>query len=199
MLVTVMEESGYNMASLGMSLSFKDRAVPVNKWWTTEKQEKMKKVLKVNAGRGKGHDKFLRQIMLWVLIDAPRYWWSEFDTYKVGTVAQSESTMHTLAKRDMKLTDLESSVESDIQLEEISLFNKARSRYVNSIGELKKYVPESYLQRRLVTMNYAVLHCMIKQRINHRLPEWGIFLHKMYSQVKHPDLLPELLYETSDK
>ena len=148
------------------------------------------KTATANAGRGKGHDKFLCQIILWVEINAPRYWWSEFDTYKVGTVAQSESTMHVLTRRDMDVYDLEQGCEQDIQQEEVSLFNKARSRYANSIAELKKYVPESYLQRRVVTMNYAVLRCIIEQRKNHKLPEWKMFIDEIYNQAQHPELLP---------
>jgi hypothetical protein len=191
MEVIVLGEYGHEFAAMGMSLSFKDRAIPMTEWWTKSRYEKISKTLASNAGRGLGHDKFLRQIAVYLSVEAPRYWWSEFDTYKVSTVAQSESTMHTLMRRDMDVYDLEQGIEQDIQQEEVGLFNKAKGRYINSIGEMKKYLPESYLQRRVVTLNYAVLRCIIEQRKNHKLPEWHMFIDNVYAQCEHPELLPK--------
>ena len=202
--VQVLEECGHEWAALGMSLSFKDRATPIfptwnngetygvisNYWWSSDKYKKISKTMEANAGRGKGHDKFLRQITVYLMIEAPRYWWSEFDTYKVGTVAQSESTMHSLSKRYMTLGDCEYTVHTKPILEkQIELFNQVVDE--GSIEELKQCIPESYLQRRLVTLNYATLSCIINQRRGHRLSEWEVFINSIYDQVQYPELLPK--------
>lgn len=190
MEVVVLGEYGHEFAAMGMSLSFKDRAIPMGEWWTKERYEKISKTLEFNAGRGMGHDKFLRQLTVYLLVEAPRYFWSEFDTYKVGTVAQSESTMHTLNRRDMNYDDLESYDEWDMQI--VDRFNSFRiNNPLCSIEKLKGKVPESYLQRRVVSLNYAVLRCIIEQRKNHKLPEWKVLIDALYNQCQHPELLPK--------
>ena len=198
MQVTIRLEAGYDMALYGMSLSFKDRAIPPEDWWdmnplserfipgASVRKYKISERAKQNANLGLGHNKFRRQIMLWVDIEAPRFWWSEFDTYKVGTVAQSESTMHTLKKRDITEADFENGcvpISFDIKK-----FNSIREAL--SIEVLKAELPESYLQRRLVALNYEVLSCMITQRKNHRLRQWHYFIEEIYRQAQHPELLP---------
>lgn len=189
MEVIVLEECGYNQAALGMSLSFKDRATPLDKWWTAERFDRMTKTLEANAGRGKGHDKFLRQMMVWLTIEAPRYWWSEFDTYKVGTVAQSESTMHTLSRRYMTIEDcVYTQFNKGLIEEQVALFNRCVDE--GTVQEIKQMVPEAYKQRRIVSLNYAVLGCIISQRDKHRLPEWHTFISSIRSQVKYSELLP---------
>ncbi len=198
MQVTIRLEAGYDMALYGMSLSFKDRAIPPEDWWdmnplsarfipgASVRKYKISERAKQNANLGLGHNKFRRQIMLWVDIEAPRFWWSEFDTYKVGTVAQSESTMHTLKKRDITEADFENGcvpISFDIKK-----FNSIREAL--SIEVLKAELPESYLQRRLVTLNYEVLSCMITQRKKHRLSHWPYFIEEIYRQAQYPELLP---------
>lgn len=182
MQVRILEEAGYVQAIKGFGYSYKDRAITPDDFYTAERFEQIERAAKANAGRGKGHDKFLRQIMLWVDIEAPRYWWSEFDTYKVGTVAQSESTMHTLAKREARGDDFENGMCNGA----VALLNAHRSK---PIEILKGLLPEAYLQRRLVTMNYAVLRCIIQQREGHRLPEWQVFIEAIKEQVEHPEFL----------
>lgn len=194
MKVDITQESGYEWAALGMSLSFKDRLVSIKDWWTPERFEQMKRVMERNANRGLGHNKFRRQIIAYVMIEAPRFWWSEFDTYKIGTTTQSESTMHTLSKRLMVKDDLENPDEYDIV--QMRVFNDFKVKNQDAtIEELKRKVPESYLQRRLVTLNYEVLATMINQRKNHRLPQWKYFIEEIYKQVEHPELLPEYPYK----
>jgi hypothetical protein len=213
MQVNIIEEAGYSTALYGFSLSYKDRAIPREGWWCFKwdgadycagcKEDndclfdqgatRVSKTATANAGRGMGHDKWLRHVQVWVDIEAPRYWWSEFDTYKVGTVTQSESTMHTLMKRKMELSDLEpftyagAGLYQEAQVENFNSFNTSD---IGSIQELKALLPESYLQRRVVSLNYAVLRCIIDQRKGHRLPEWHTFIDTIYSQCQHPELLP---------
>ena len=98
MKVKVLEEAGYEWALLGLSKSFKDRAIPHEDWWTYERFEKLNKTAKGMAFNDGGHNKFLESIVVWLDIEAPRGWWQEFDTYRVGTTKQSESTIHTIAK-----------------------------------------------------------------------------------------------------
>lgn len=202
MQVNIIEEAGYNTALYGFSLSYKDRAIPREEWWCLEecdndcdncnlyaRMKQTERTATANAGRGMGHDKWLRQVSLWLDVEAPRYWWSEMDTYKVGTVAQSESTMHTILKRDLVGNDFQNSVSQDY-LDEINSV-----RLNKNIVEIKGDLKESYLQRRVVSLNYAVLRCIVDQRSNHKLPEWKQFIDSIYSQCSHPELLPKRVVE----
>jgi len=193
--VEILEEAGYHQALYSLSLSHKRREVPIEEWWTLERMNRMKKLLPKLAHRGASHAKVLRQIVLWVDIEAPRFWWSEFDTYKIGTVAHSESTMHTLSKRDLHWSDLENGARFNVDFQPlIDQFNKFRKQGT-SIEVLKSFLPEAYLQRRVVMMNYQVLRTIIAQRSNHRLPQWHEFIHTIENQVEHPELLENIRYE----
>lgn len=150
--------------------------------------------------RGSVHRKFMRQIFVSVDITAPLYWWKEFDTYKVGTVANSTSTMHKLASTPINLDcfemddfehfefDMPSDTkdapvvyDSIVQWRiEIELLEALRKKYFET--KEKKYwkalirkLPESWLQTRTVTMNYENLLgiCSPDQRRNHKLTEWS--------------------------
>jgi hypothetical protein len=130
---------------------------------------------------GSDHRKFLRQIFVSMDIEAPFLWWKEFDTYKVGTVANSCSTMHKIHSRDLELSDFtwENLDEPGIQLLEaiIDYFNHNRKNFVATKD--KKYwhnmiqiLPTSYNQLRTVTLNYEVLRNMYHARKHHKLDEW---------------------------
>ena len=144
---------------------------------------------------GSEHRKFLRQIFVSVDITAPLYWWKEFDTYKVGTVSNSTSTMHKLASTQITMkcfeTDGFSIFETDLNdieksmnsfdfwnlylipsLEKLRvLFSETKDkRYWK---ELIRLLPESWLQKRTVTMNYENVLNMYRQRKNHKLSEWS--------------------------
>ena len=132
------------------------------------------------------HAKFLRQIGVWVNITAPRFWWSEWDTYKIGTTANSQSTMHTLMRDGVKPEDFYFTFGED------EMANEAMHNYINVINELialyktlepgdikeqyfekiKAMLPEGFLQTRMVSLNYQVLRTMYNQRKNHRLSGW---------------------------
>ena len=117
-----------------------------------------------------GHNKFLESIVIWLDIKAPRYWWSEFDTYRVGTSKQSESTMHSIMREPLSKRDFEGGEISDTMLKEINDKIKGKDFFA-----VKKMLPEGYLQRRVVCTNYAVLRNMYRQRHDHRLKEWHMF------------------------
>ena len=132
---------------------------------------------------GTEHRKFLRQIMVSVDITAPRYWWSEFDTYKVGTTANSTSTMHKLASTpitldcfetddfDVNITDPKELIEA-LELLRVAYNETKDKRYWK---ELIRWLPNGWLQTRTVTMNYENLRSMYHQREHHKLTEWHSF------------------------
>lgn len=131
---------------------------------------------------GTEHRKFLRQIFISVDITAPIYWWKEFDTYKVGTAANSTSTMHKLASTPITLECFEVDDFSEEYLPVAKLFigecEKLRQEYVKTKDkriwkELIRWLPEGWLQTRTVTMNYENVASMIRQRKDHKLNEWS--------------------------
>lgn len=133
------------------------------------------------AKAGSDHRKYLRQIGVSVDITAPLYWWKEFDTYKVGTVANSCSTMHTIHSKEFKLSDFswEHLTEPNLLVLEyiIEVLNANREKYnVTKSKEdwlqLIQLLPSSYDQKRTVTLNYEVLVNIYNARKNHKLDEW---------------------------
>lgn len=144
---------------------------------------------------GTDHRKFMRMIAVYADITAPLYWWKEYDTYKVGTVANSCSTMHKIAEKEFTLEDF-SCEHLDIRtrkiLEEIiKALNDYRTLYINynpNDFEIKgcpskkdlwwqmiQLLPSSYNQKRTVMLNYEVLANIYKSRKNHKLDEWRTF------------------------
>ena len=147
---------------------------------------------------GTDHRKFMRMITVYVDITAPLYWWKEFDTYKVGTVANSCSTMHKIAAKEFRIDDFSHehldgvsrdmfgngdgtkffcSFEDMLYIQ-IEALNEARKLYLETKD--KKYwwqmiqlLPSSYNQKRTVMMNYEVLANIYKSRRNHKLDEWA--------------------------
>ena len=134
---------------------------------------------------GTDHRKFMRMITVYLDITAPLYWWKEFDTYKVGTVANSCSTMHKIHAKEFTLEDFSHEHLLPIakrNLEStIDILNGYRDQYgVDTNPEVKKeywwqmiqLLPSSYNQRRTVQLNYEVLANIYKSRRNHKLDEW---------------------------
>lgn len=129
----------------------------------------------INAGSE--HRKFMRQIFVSVDVTAPMFWFSEFDTYKVGTVANSTSKMHKLASTPITRDCFE--MGEDIPEETIKFLKGLRLEYLDTKDKAiwKKLIvnlPESWLQTRTVTMSYENLYTMVRQRKNHKLTEWSV-------------------------
>lgn len=131
---------------------------------------------------GPEHRKFLRQIFISVDITAPLYWWKEFDTYKVGTVTDSCSTMHKLKDTPITMDCFEMGDYCgffEIQWKNlIALLEQCRKEYNKTKDkrywkELIRLLPESWLQKRTVTMSYENIANMYSQRMNHKLTEWS--------------------------
>ncbi len=142
------------------------------------------KLMETLAAAGTDHGKYLRMIIVTADITAPLYWWKEYDTYKVGTVANSCSTMHKIHARNLTLEDF--SVEhltpvNCIVLESlIRSLNEARERFAEGHDkkdwwQIIQLLPSSYNQKRTVQLNYAVLKNMYHSRQNHKLDEWREF------------------------
>lgn len=132
---------------------------------------------------GSEHRKFMRQIFVSVDITAPRYWWIELDTYKVGTVADSCSTMHTITNKKFEPSDFEFGfVDPSIINSIIENLETLRTDYITTDDvavrkgcwySIIQMLPQSYLQKRTVTMNYENILNMCRQRRNHKLTEWS--------------------------
>lgn len=191
MIVDVLKVDGIKEALLGMGLSY---GLTSNKNIICMEDAKLvarlTKICAKCTQRGNGEDKFLRMIQIWADVTAPRFWWAEFDTYKVGTVALSESTMHTLGKRPLAQEDFE----QGLPIEFMDWLNTYISADC-SIELKKRFLPEGFLQRRIVNFSYAVFANMIRQRRNHRLPEWRYFLGNTYYALPMQEFLPPLTVE----
>lgn len=146
----------------------------------------MKKLCKA----GSEHRKFLRQIFLSMDITAPLYWWKEFDTYKVGTVANSCSTMHKIAAKEFELDDFSHEHLNELSVmfvrDTIKHLNVEREYYNNTKDkeawwQMIQLLPSSYNQKRTVTMNYENVVTIIKQRTGHKLDEWHTFVDTLLS------------------
>ena len=200
MNVKVIDEHGYAEALFGIGLSFgltsgQDVAEFRNaKLYGGERKatfDRLERVAKKLAHKGGGESKFLESMTVYLDITAPRYWWSEFDTYRVGMTKQSESTMHTVTKRHLTEEDFEGCEINCIYLDYLNKIVDSKN-----LVSLKRALPEGFLQRRIVVTNYKVLQNMYGQRKNHRLREWHIFCEAILSQLEHNDFIEN--YETME-
>ena len=191
MRINILKEEGFKEALLGLGLSYD---VTSNIFSVDEMiniQQKLYEIsLKLYNKEG-GHNKFLESIQIWVDIDAPRYFWSEYDTFRVGTSKQSESTMHTIKKKEFTINMFETNSKSlKIFNELIPILN--RVRVLEDTETIKQILPEAFLQRRIVSTNYKVLRNIIYQRRNHKLKLWPEFCHFMVENVEHPEYFSDL-------
>lgn len=133
---------------------------------------------------GNDHRKFLRMVFVSVDITAPLYWWKEYDTYKVGTVANSTSTMHKIHSKPFSREDFSCDRMSEKALacldNVINVLEETRLEFVETKerahwDDLIQLLPSSYNQTRTCTMNYENLINMYYARRNHKLPEWHAF------------------------
>ena len=171
------------------------------------------------ANAGTDHRKFMRMMPVYVRITAPLYWWKEFDTYKVGTVANSCSTMHKIAEKEFTLEDFSTehlgvtipaekndgeeyyqNLWAERMKDVIEALNIARGFYIRETDpELKKdywwqmfqLLPSSYNQTRNVMMNYEVLSNIYRSRNDHKLDEWREFCQWIESLPFH-ELITEV-------
>ena len=192
MKVQIIKEHGYDEALFGTGLSFGltsdfqnvcefKKIKVVNGTYS-----RMQNVCQKLAPKDGGHNKFLEMITVWLDIDAPRFYWSEFDTYRCGITKLSESTIHTVTKRHLTVDDFEAGV---IDLDYLAKINSVID--TGSMYLVKQMLPESFLQRRIICTNYKSLKNMYFQRRNHRLPEWHIFCDALRDNLEHFELISE--------
>ena len=154
-------------------------------------------LMKKLSQAGTDHRKYMRMIPVYVRITAPLYWWKEFDTYKVGTVANSCSTMHKIQEKEFTLEDFSCEYLLQVALDDlegtIETLNDYRVMYLETKD--KKYwwqmiqlLPSSYNQTRNVMMNYEVLANIYKSRKNHKLDEWREFC-KWIEELPYSELI----------
>lgn len=124
---------------------------------------------------GSDHRKFLRQIFISAFIEAPRYIYTELDTYKVSTVRNSCSTMHKLGSRDLTKDDFQEGVVLDVVLDYLNELGKQyrETKKVSILREMKQILPEGFLQGATYTMNYENAMNMYHSRKTHRMSEWS--------------------------
>lgn len=139
------------------------------------------KLMTTLRNAGTDHRKFMRMITVYLDITAPLYWWKEFDTYKVGTVANSCSTMHKIAAKEFTLDDFshEHLGYQSIRVlkDTIKVMNDFREEFIKdhekvNWWQMLQLLPSSYNQKRTVMLNYEVLANIYKSRRHHKLDEW---------------------------
>lgn len=154
---------------------------------------------------GSDHRKFIRQIMVSMDITAPLYWWKEFDTYKVGTVANSTSTMHKIHAKEFELSDFSTDHMTAASLAQfegyIAYLETVRQRYLETKDRADWYdmiqlLPSSYNQMRTVTLNYEVLANIYYARRTHKLDEWHVLCDAILSLPYARELIGAVGKET---
>ena len=165
---------------------------------------------------GTDHRKFMRMIVVYVDIIAPLYWWKEFDTYKIATVANSCSTMHKIHAKEFTLEDFShdhlTEQSLDVLNDVIDMLNRYRALYVakdsQRLGaatvmsdechakykkdlwwQMIQLLPSSYNQKRTVMLNYEVLANMFAARCNHKLDEWNDFRRWIFADLPYSELI----------
>ena len=143
---------------------------------------------------GPDHRKHIRLIDAWMEIQAPLYWWNEFDTYRLGVDKVSESTMHTLTKHEITTDDFELDEWKDPEtgdlpkpLEDFIDWIE-RWRKISDVQKLKEVLPSAYLQTRIVKCSYEALNAMYHDRKNHKLKEWRQFC-KALEDLPYPEFI----------
>ena len=154
---------------------------------------------------GTDHRKFMRMITVYLDITAPLYWWKEFDTYKVGTVANSCSTMHKIHAKEFTMDDFSNDnlilwdVDNNVHIpmgclqDTINVLNACREKYLETKDKMYwwqmiQLLPSSYNQKRTVMLNYEVLANMYKSRKHHKLDEWRNFC-EWVKQLPYSELI----------
>ena len=185
----------------GFEWAFKGMRNPMNSWDKSDSNWLFQEIGEndlalarklINAGSE--HRKFLRQIYVSVDITAPLYWWKEFDTYKVGTVANSCSTMHKIHAKEFTLDDFSCEHLSPPAISNlkstIKCMNDYREEFLkdsekHNWWQIIQLLPSSYNQTRTVTMTYENIYTMRQQRKGHKLDEWSIDFFNWSDELPH--------------
>ena len=174
-----------NLEVVGIPHAIRGARNPMNSWARSDSQSTIGpqdfKLLSSLCSAGPDHRKFMRMIVVYIDITAPLYWWKEFDTYKVGTVANSCSTMHKIHDKEFVLSDFSHEKLSESSLnclnQTIQVLNEARVSFIQTKNkdfwwQMIQLLPSSFNQRRTVMLNFEVLSNIYKSRRAHKLQEW---------------------------
>ena len=177
-----------NVEVYGWESAIRGMRNPMNSWSKSDSNVEIGKndleLMKKLVGAGMDHSKFMRMINVTLDITAPLYFWKEFDTYKVGTVRNSCSTMHKIHDKAFELSDFShehlTEFSSRCLNNTVGVLNEYRQEYLRTKDktywwQLIQLLPSSYNQRATVQLNYAVLRNMYYSRRNHKLDEWVEF------------------------
>lgn len=176
MKIHYLKHAGVDETLLGLGLSYALTSDYEN-WQDVPEdvQRRVKSVAQKLAGKGGGEDKFLRQCIYYWDVTAPRYWWSEADTYKVATTAQSSSTMHTIMHGELVQEDFEKPISYPYLYHLNLLIKKYKETKDKELFlQLKNDLPEGFLQRRIWQLSLAQMLNIYRQRRAHRLEEWHV-------------------------
>ena len=188
-----------NIEVFGWETAIRGARNPMNSWDRMDSGynngdffigEKDLKMLRGLCIAGTDHRKWMRMVNVTMDITAPLYWWKEFDTYKVGTVANSCSTMHKIQAKKFDLTDFSCEhlnvgavqcLQNTIDILNFyrDEFNKTKDK--DAWWQMIQLLPSSYEQKRTVQLNYEVLNTMYRARHNHKLDEWRQFCNTLQS------------------
>lgn len=197
-----------NLEIYGIESAMRGMRNPMNSWHLNDTTDiyigdNDLKLLQQLVKAGADHRKVLRQMFISCDITAPLYWWKEFDTYKVGVTANSQSTMHKLCSRPLTVHDFSfEDMHDDEFIVNIVLDNlNARIRdYKEDMKQNKglwrtiiQLLPSAYNQTRTVTMNYENVINMYQQRKHHKLSEWREFCEYMYNNLDYCKLLVDAI------
>ena len=191
-----------NIETYGWEAAIRGMRNPLNSWDKSDSHLELSKMgdynffvgendlklMKKLAAAGDDHGKFMRMIGVSMDITGPLYWWKEFDTYKVGTVANSCSTMHKIADKEFVIEDFSCEHLTPLALTTletvINMLNIYRENYLvtkskDDWWQMIQLLPSSYNQKRTITLNYAVLKNMYNARKEHKLDEWRKFCSRI--------------------
>lgn len=198
-----------NVSVWGWEAAIRGMRNPMNSWDRSDSYdfligEEDRKLMHKLAKAGNEHAKFRRMLNVTMDITAPLYFWKEFDTYKVGTVSNSCSTMHKIHSKEFTLDDFSVEHLYTNNLEAfgtiISALNEAREVYLKTKEkedwwQMIQLLPSSYNQRRTVQLNYEVLNHIYHQRLGHKLNEWKEFCDYILKTLPYSEELIEVSNE----
>lgn len=201
-----------NTEVFGWETAIRGMRNPLNSWDKSDSYdengnfvevgEKDLELMKTLVKAGSDHSKFMRMINVTMDITAPLYWWKEFDTYKVGTVRNSCSTMHTIMNKELTINDFSFDL-SGIDVDSVTWFltrlNELRKKYLETNDKRYWYVfiqllPEGFNQKATIQLNYQVLYNIYHSRKFHKLYEWREF-SKWIEALPYSDLMIEPIWK----
>jgi hypothetical protein len=184
MRVEILDIEGLWPSLLGLGLSYGVTS-GVTGYEFSEREDLFQRMLeraKLQVSKGSEERKFLRQIAVWLDINAPRYWWMQAATYKFAE-SQSESIEHTILKDEITDNHFENGMDLD-WLDRLNSLRLAKEKRA-----VRDLLPESFLQRRIVSTNMECLRNILHQRRTHKMPEWGIFCEAIESELDESEIL----------